>query len=193
MTTATTVKQNVTKDNKDFKGLKKTAKTEPSTNNVVKSVDSMSYEELQQHLEAKREAEISTLEERLSHLNEEAAQIEQRIASLRGVVKAKRTVSRPSRRRAKNPQPLAHYLYDILKSSTEPMTVQQINEKLKETDYRSEAKQPYVVTFTALTKHPEMFRKVSRGLYEAVENVELNGADDTEESEDDSDTNENSK
>lgn len=128
----------------------------------------MTVEELQQQLEAKKEAEIVALEEQLEKVQAEASGIEQRISMLRGVSSKRRNSSKVSRPRVRNERPLSQYLHEILKTEGGPLSVRQLEEKLGETDYKTEAKNKYVVIFTALTKNPEMFQKSERGKYEAI-------------------------
>lgn len=178
-----TTKQNVSKGKKS--GSTTTASTQKASTNgngngnsdskssvvLNKALTNMSVEEIQQQLEARKEVELTDLRSRLAKLNEETTSVEQRIAALSGAARVRRTGGggKGSRGpRVKNERPLSQYLHEILKNAGEPMSARQLEEKLGETDYKSEAKNKYVIIFTALTKNPEMFKKTGRGLYEAV-------------------------
>lgn len=137
---------------------------------VNKAFEGMSVEDIQAQLDARREAEVANLKEKLAKLEEERSTVQERIAVLSGVARnARRGGSRGSRGpRAKNDRSLTEVLHEILKKKGEPMSARQLEEALKETDYTTNAKNKYVVIFTALTKHPDMFKKAERGLYEAI-------------------------
>lgn len=180
----TTTKQNVSKGKKSGSTAQaSTAKATTTASNgngngngdksvvLNKALSNMSVEEIQQQLEARKEVELTDLRAKLSKLNEETTSVEQRIAALSGAARVRRTGGggKGSRGpRVKNERPLSQYLHEILKTAGEPMTARQLEEKLGETDYKSDAKNKYVIIFTALTKNPDLFKKSGRGLYEAV-------------------------
>lgn len=145
--------------------------TEATPAVLNKALSGMSVEEIEAQLEARKTSEITDLESRLEKLRAESGTVEQRIAMLRGAARTPRRGGggKGSRgARAVNERPLTQYLHEILKGANEPMTARQLEEKLSETDYKSNAKNKYVVIFTALSKNKDMFKKTDRGHYAAI-------------------------
>lgn len=138
---------------------------EGSTVELNKALASMTVEEIEAQLQARRDHDAVELEARRDALLEEVAEVEGRIAALRGTAGRARKGGGKRGPRAHNEKPLALYLVDILKGSDDPMSVQQLITKLDEVGFKSNAKNKYPVVFTALNKNPEMFRKAERGLY----------------------------
>lgn len=83
--------------------------------------------------------------------------------------KAEGTVANgaPRAARAKNDKPLNQVLHELLKGNGD-FEMKTAIDMLEKTDFKTNAKNKYVLVFTALSTHPNMFKKIDRGTFRAI-------------------------
>jgi hypothetical protein len=65
---------------------------------------------------------------------------------------------------------LVSFLREVFQKTNKPMTVNELRDALQETEWKSTAKQPYQIIYTALTSHGDVFKKVEgeRGTFKLI-------------------------
>ena len=153
------------------------------TSPVVSPLANMSVEAIKAALVARegeerakaREA-VVVAEKSLQAAQAELAKFEPRVVRTRRGRKARKAASASEggsgnvtrSPRAKNSAPLNQILHEIMKKSGTEHTVSDLVEVLGKTDFKTTAKKPYILVYTALKTHPAMFAKISKGTYRAI-------------------------
>lgn len=147
-------------------------------------VATMSLDQIREMLETRTKEEVARAEARVTDLRTQLATAEAELSKLspqsqpvkrgprkgKGGRKAAASASGnggAATKRIRNAEPLSQVLHQMFKGKAD-FSVRDATEALEKSDFKSNAKNKYVLVYTALKTHEEMFKKVDRGVFKAI-------------------------
>ena len=132
-----------------------------------KAAKTRSLAELEQELREKK-AELAQLEKEREQLRSRLAEVDGRITELKGKRTTTRVRKKPgksTKKRPKNKQPLKAYLIDILSKNKKGLSMPDLIEKIKESDYKTTSSNPRSVIYQCIWTQDEFVKDEKTGLY----------------------------